>query len=83
MVNILRRFKEANLDKMREKHFFFKGRGRSLTFLVTTVGYWEAHVKLSMVVTPTWGQDKTFEKMLILNVFYCLQKDRVPSKENM
>ena len=24
------------------------------TFLVTTVGYWEAQVKLSMVVTPTW-----------------------------
>ena len=30
-----------------------KQKGRCVTFFVTTVGYCEAHVKLSMVVTPT------------------------------
>ena len=38
--------------KEKRKHTFSKD--GCFTFLVTTVGYWEAQVKLSMVVTPTW-----------------------------
>ena len=29
---------------------------------MTTVGYWEAQVKLSIVVTPTWVQDTRLKK---------------------